>query len=63
MKRYARVTGIFFSMMTVLQLTRTIRGWPIQVAGVDIPIWMSLVAVVVTGGFAAWGFRTARAAT
>ncbi|HEU5218291.1 MAG TPA: hypothetical protein VFU23_06510 [Gemmatimonadales bacterium] len=61
MQRYVRVSGMFFCLLAAVQLTRTLLGWPVQVAGVDIPVWPSVVAFLVTSTFAIWAFRSARA--
>jgi len=62
MHRYAQVSGVFFSLLALVQLTRTILRWPIEVAGVSIPLWPSGVAFVIVTAFAIWAFRTARSA-
>ena len=59
MRRYAHVSGAFFGLLAVLQLVRAALGWPVQVAGVSIPIWASGLAFVVASALAAWAFRTA----
>jgi len=62
MQRYAQVSGVFFSLLALVQLTRTIMGWPVEVAGVAIPVWASGVAFVIVTALAIWAFRTARSA-
>jgi hypothetical protein len=39
MNRYARFSGVFFSLLALVQLTRAVLGWPVQVAGVTVPVW------------------------
>jgi hypothetical protein len=58
MRRYAQVSGAFFGLLATVQLTRTVLGWPIQVAGV----WASACAFVITLLFAIWAFRTGKGA-
>lgn len=60
MNRYAQVSGAFFCLLAGVQLTRVVLGWPVQVDGVDIPVWASGCAFVVASVLAAWAFRTAR---
>jgi hypothetical protein len=60
MNRYARFSGVFFSLLALVQLTRAVLGWPVQVAGVTVPVWASVLAFVVAATFAVWAFRTAR---
>lgn len=59
MRRYELVSGILFTILAVAQLTRTLLGWPVQVAGFNVPVWISGVAFLITGGLALWAFRSA----
>ena len=59
MRRYEMVTGAFFGLLTTVQLARLLFRWPVQVASVSVPLWASALAVVITGAFATWAFRTA----
>jgi hypothetical protein len=63
MRRYELVSGTFFSLLALVQLTRVVLGWPVQVASVTVPIWASVVACLVAGWLAVWGFRTSRGVT
>ena len=60
MRRYELVSGIVFAIMAVAQGTRTLLGWPVEVAGANVPVFASAVAFLVTGGLAVWAFRSAR---
>lgn len=60
MRRYEQVSGVVFSLLAVVQLTRVVRGWPVQVATVTVPVWVSLIAFLITGSLAIWAFRAAR---
>lgn len=46
---YSRLAGAIFAIVAVLQLVRAVRGWPVTVAGTEIPIWASWVALVIAG--------------
>ncbi len=59
MRRYELVSGIFFSIIALAQLTRTLLGWPVQVDGFTVPIWFSGVAFLITASLAVWAFRSA----
>lgn len=59
MGRYERVSGVFFGLLASVQLARILLRWPVQVASVNVPLWVSALAVVITGALAAWAFRTA----
>ena len=57
MRQYVLVSGLFLTLITLGQLTRTLLGWPVTVAGVSIPLWASAIAVVIAGSLAIWAFR------
>ena len=61
MRRYTLVSGLFLALLTCVQLLRVLRRWPVRVAGIDVPLWVSGIAAVVAGSLALWAFR-ARAA-
>lgn len=54
---YAVVSGALFGVIAVLQAVRALYQWPVQIGDVDIPVWVSWVAVVVAGGLCVWAFR------
>jgi hypothetical protein len=62
MRRYEQVSGAFFSLLAIVQLTRAVVGWPVQVATISVPVWASVVAFLITGSFAIWAFRASRGA-
>ena len=59
MRRYELVSGIVFTIVALAQLTRTLLGWPVQIAGVSVPLWPSGLAFLITGSLAVWAFRSA----
>ncbi len=59
MRRYAQVSGTLFSLVAVAQLVRTSMRVPVQVAGVEVPVWASACAFVVASLLAIWAFRSA----
>ena len=61
MRRYEAISGSFLALLAVLQLTRLVLRWPVQVAGVAIPLWASALAALITAGLALWAFRLVRA--
>jgi len=60
MRRYALVSGVVFALMTGGQVLRLLRQWPVRVATVDVPVWVSGVAAVLVFSLAFWAFRIAR---
>lgn len=62
MRRYGQVSGAFFTLLAIVQLTRAVLGWPVQVATITVPVWISAIAFLITGSFALWAFRATRGA-
>jgi hypothetical protein len=58
MRRYQLVSGIFFTIIALAQLTRAVLGWPVQVDGFSVPIWASGIAFLITASLALWAFRS-----
>jgi hypothetical protein len=63
MPRYELVSGVVFTVVALAQATRALLGWPAQVDGVSIPVWVSAVAFLITGTLAVWAFRSGRSLT
>ena len=61
MRRYTLVSGLFLTLLTCVQLLRLLLRWPVRVAGIDVPLWVSAIAAAIVGSLAVWAFR-ARAA-
>jgi hypothetical protein len=55
---YARLAGVIFAIVAILQLVRAVSGWPVTVAGAEIPVSASWVAGVVAGVLALLGFTS-----
>jgi len=51
-RTYNIVTATLFLIIAVLHLLRVILGWPARIDGLDIPLWASWLAILVTGGLA-----------
>ena len=57
MRRYTYVSGAFFTLLAAVQLVRVILQWPLRVADLEVPVWVSVIAVLIAGSFAVWAFR------
>jgi hypothetical protein len=57
MRRYVLVSGLFLSLLAGAQLLRLLMRWPVRVATVDVPLWISGVAAIIAGSLAMWAFR------
>jgi len=51
-KNISIVSGALFAVMALLQLLRVLFGWTAQIANWQIPIWVSIIAVLVAGTLA-----------
>jgi NAD/NADP transhydrogenase beta subunit len=54
---YNTVTAAVFLIVAVVHLLRIIFGWAAQIGGLDIPVWVSWLALVAAGALAYFGFR------
>lgn len=61
--RYARVSGIVFALIAAAHALRAILQVPAQIGTYQVPVWISWIAVVVTGSFSVWASRTSRRTT
>lgn len=55
-KNYLSVTGIIFLIIAVLHALRIAYGWHAEIGGWTVPMWLSWVALVVSG-YLAWSAR------
>ena len=58
---YSLVSGAIFGIVALLQALRAFNQWPVQIGSLDVPVWVSWVAMGVAGGLCAWAFRSPRA--
>jgi len=52
MKPFATATVAILALVAILHLLRLLAGWSVSVNGIDIPMWVSVIALVVAGGLA-----------
>lgn len=60
MKPFTVIAIVVLSLTAILQLTRFILGWEILVNGVTIPVWVSGITFVISGGLAVMLWRESR---
>ena len=56
--KYVVVSGVLFGVIAVLQAVRAVYQWPVLVGSVEIPVWVSWIAMVVAGSLCVWAFRS-----
>jgi len=54
------VTATLFLVVGLIHLLRIILGWHVEIGGLNIPFWVSWLAVVVAGFLAYFGFMQKR---
>ncbi|MFQ5511832.1 MAG: hypothetical protein ACE5EO_08285 [Candidatus Krumholzibacteriia bacterium] len=54
------MTGGIFGLVAAAHLARLINRWPVQVAGYDIPEWISWLGLGLAGSLSVWAFRQTR---
>lgn len=59
-RTYLRTTGAVFLIIEVLHLARLLYGWEAVIGGFRVPLWWSVVAVIVAGTLAYQAFRLDR---
>lgn len=55
--KYVMVSGLVFGFLAVGQTLRALSQVPVHVGSLEIPVWASWVAAVVTGSLCVWAFR------
>lgn len=55
---YPIVSGLFFGVIAVLHAVRAVYQWPVNVGTMEIPVWVSWIALVISGGLCVWAFRS-----
>jgi len=62
MRTYLVVSRVLFGAVALLHLLRLIYGWPVQIGAEVVPMWISVIGLVVAGGLCIWAFALARGA-
>lgn len=59
-KTYRLASGGLFTIVALLHLVRAISQWQLTLANWDIPLWISWVAVIITGylAYSAFSLRS-----
>ena len=52
MKPFATATVAIFALVAIVHLVRLLAGWSVSVNWIDIPMWVSVIALVFAGGLA-----------
>lgn len=60
MKPFTTIAVVVFALVAVVHLIRLFTGWEVIVNGFVVPVWASLVGLIVAGGLAVMLWREAR---
>ena len=57
MKPFSTIGAVVFALVALLHLLRLVYGWEVTFAGWVVPLWLSVIGLIVAGGLAAlvWG--------
>lgn len=58
-RTYCTVSALAFAVVAIAHLVRAVQEMPVTIGGWQTPVAISWLAVVVGGGLALWGFRSA----
>ena len=59
-KAYLIVSTFIFALVAIVHLIRFVLGWSVMLGTESVPLWASLLAVVVSAGIAIWGLTLVR---
>jgi hypothetical protein len=60
MKPFTTIAIVIFSLVAVLHVLRLILGWQAVIDGLVIPMWASVVGLIIAGGLAIMLWRESR---
>ena len=52
-KPFTYIAALIFALIALVHLLRLIFGWVVTIVGADVPMWGSVVALVISGVLAA----------
>jgi high-affinity Fe2+/Pb2+ permease len=50
---FTSLAAIIFAVVALVHLMRLIYGWVVTIVGADVPMWTSILGLVIAGGLAA----------
>jgi len=59
-KAYLIVSTFIFAVVAVMHLIRFLLGWSVQLGTTSVPLWVSMLAVLVSASVAIWGLTLVR---
>ena len=62
MRAYLVISGALFAVVALGHVLRLALGWPAEIGGWAVPMWVSWIALVAAAALSFWAFRLARKA-
>ena len=59
-KAYLIVSTVIFTLVAAMHLIRLVLGWSVQLGMTSVPLWVSVLAMLISAGVALWGLSLAR---
>lgn len=56
-KTFTRTAGVIFAVIAVLHLLRILLGWEAVIGGWHVPVWLSWLALALSGFLAYTAFK------
>jgi hypothetical protein len=60
LKPFTAVAIVVFSLVAVLHVLRLVFGWEAVINGMAVPMWASVLAIIIAGGLAVMLWRESR---
>jgi len=54
------VSTVIFALVAVMHLIRLALGWPVVLGMTSVPLWASLLVVLISASLAIWGLTLVR---
>ena len=59
-KNYLIVSTLIFTVVAVMHLLRLMLGWSVVLGMTSVPLWASLLVVLISASLAIWGLTLVR---
>jgi hypothetical protein len=59
-KNYLIVSTLIFTVVAVMHLLRLMLGWSVVLGMTSVPLWVSVLALLISASVAIWGLSLVR---
>ena len=59
-KTFLKIAAAIFGVVAVVHLVRILAGWSIVIDGWTVPMWVSWIGLIVSGGLSYYGAMLAK---